>query len=245
MTQPDSIGGFFAGGSKSFSWKEKPIGTKVSGIIKMVHPPQQATDPIDGSPVFNKKTQKPKMQVRIDLDTAERDPSDPDDDGARALYVGGWMQGAVGDALRKAGSNEPKVGGRLTVTLTERTPNDNPAMNPINKFTAAYEPPAVTGDYFNGAPATAANGAAPAAPAAAPAAPAAPAAAGPARPANIPEAAWAAMDPATQAIVAGAAAPAAEPEPVKPAAISQQAWDEMPLATKKTVAATMGEPIPY
>lgn len=151
MTQPQSIGGFFSGGSKSFSWKDKPLGTVCEGTILEIHPPQQATDPVDGTPVFNKKTQRPKMQVRIDLQTNERDPQDPDDDGRRGLYVGGWMQGAVGDALRKAGApnNEPQVGGYLWVQLTERQPNDVPALAPINKFVAQYRLAPVTAGYFN------------------------------------------------------------------------------------------------
>ena len=52
------------------------------------------------------------------MQTDERDPSDQFDDGARTLYVRGWMTGAIGDAVRKASAREPQIGGKLTVTYT-------------------------------------------------------------------------------------------------------------------------------
>lgn len=185
MTEP-TIGSFFGGGGgRSVSWKDKPIGTTVTGVIKLVHPPQQQTDPVTGEPQF-KKNKQPKLAVRIDLDTAERDPSDPDDDGSRGLYVQGWMQGAVGDALKKVGKTVPEPGATLSVTLSDRTPNENAMLSPINKFTATYVP---------GVPGTAAfftppaNGAAPAVDTLQ-------------RPAAITEEAWKQMDPATRKAVA-------------------------------------------
>lgn len=150
-----SLESFFSGGGKSISWKDKPLGTTVSGTITAVHPPAQQVDPADNKPKF-KKNGEPQMYVRIDLQTAERDPQDPEDDGHRSLYVQGFMSGAVGDALRKAGrmSGGPEVGGQLTVQLIERTPNENPALNAINKFVAAYVSPSsqATGQFFNGQP---------------------------------------------------------------------------------------------
>ena len=196
MTQ--SIDSFFSGGGgRSVSWRDKPLGASVEGTIEAVHPPQQVTDPKDGALKF-KKNGDPIMQVRIDLQTAFRnfemcrppEDSDETDDGRRSLYVGGWMTGAVGDALRKAGQKgAPQEGARLKVTLTERTPPDNPALNPTNKFEAEYTPPSAqaTQQFFsNGtqqsAPPTYDDG--------------------PKRPASITEAAWAAMPPETQKQVA-------------------------------------------
>lgn len=161
MSQPSLDSFFTAGGGRSVSWKNQPDGTTVSGVIEAVHPPQQVTDPVDGKPKFRRDGVTPIMQVRIDLQTDFRNfelckqPEDPDetDDGRRSLYVGGWMTGAVGDALRKAGKQgSPEVGAKLSVTLTERTPNrDNPALNPTNKFAATYTPPtaAQTDSFFS------------------------------------------------------------------------------------------------
>lgn len=188
MTQP-SLDTFFSGGGKAFSWKDKPIGTSISGTVRAVHQPQQVTDPADGKLQFNKRGE-PKMQVRIDLATNERDPEDPEDDGNRSLYTGGWLAGAIGQAIQRAGKQgPPEVGAHLTATLSERAPNDNPALNPVNKFTALYVPPdAVTaGQFFSGGASTpAANGGSSA----------------PVKPAGIDQAMWDKMDPSTKAAVA-------------------------------------------
>lgn len=148
-----SLESFFAGGGGAgVSWKDKPLGSTVSGIITGVGEPRQLTDPLDGSLVFMRDKVTPKMSVRIDLDTNFRNfemlvpltapPTEPDD-GARALYVQGSLQYAVGDALRKAGrQGPPEVGGTLSVTLIERIPNENRALNPTNKFNVTYTSPA-------------------------------------------------------------------------------------------------------
>ena len=195
MTQ--SIDTFFSGGGgRSVSWKDKPVGSTVSGVVEAVHPPQQVTDPVDGKPKFKRDGTTPIMQVRIDLQTEYRNwemcrpPEDPaeTDDGRRSLYCGGWMVGAIGDALRKAGQKgSPQEGGKLSVTLTERTPPDNPALNPTNKFLAEYTPPSAqaTGEFFS-------NGGAPINKPVETVQ----------RPASITEAAWAAMPPETQKQVA-------------------------------------------
>lgn len=190
MTQPtQTLDSFFGGGSggRGISWRDQPIGTTVSGTITAVHEPVQQIDPVKNEPVF-KKNGQPKMQVRVDLDTAWRNwemtkrPDDPSevDDGSRSLYIKGWMQGAIGDAMRKAGhQGAPQVGAKISVTLSEREPNDNPVLSPTNKFTATYEQPGsvATGEFFG-----AGGSASPA-----------PAEAEPQRPAAISEAAWAQM----------------------------------------------------
>lgn len=246
MSQP-SIDSFFSGGGgKSVSWKDKPVGTTVSGTIKRVHEPQQITDPATKKPVFKPDGVTPKMQVRIDLATNERDPMDPDDDGSRGLYVQGWMQGAIGDAIRKSGAQGgPQVGAQLSVALSERTPNDNPAMAPINKFVAQYVPPSPAGGFFEQqapqqfaqppvqqqvpTPSFQAGGGY----VQQPQAQAAPA---PAAATLTPEQMAAFMNPPAQA---PAAAPAA-PQLVKPNEISQVAWDQMDASTKQAVVNTLG-----
>ena len=194
MTQ--SLDAFFTGGSggRSISWRDKPIGTTVTGIIEVVHPARQVTDPVSKELKFYKNGD-PVMQVPIDLQTEFRQfemckpPEDPNetDDGRRTLYVGKpWMSGAIAEAIHKAGrKGAPEVGAKLSVTLTERTPNrDNPVLNPTNKFSAEYTPPSAqaAGQFFD-TPATS-NGPAVQ------------------RPASITEAAWAAMPPETQKQVA-------------------------------------------
>lgn len=252
MTTPQqqSIAGFFSGGGgASVSWKDKPLGTIVQGTVKMVHPPSPQTDPATKEPVINKKTGQPKMQIRIDLQTTERDPADPDDDGVRGLYVSGWMIGALGDALRKAGVDEPQVGGQLAVQLTERVASDTPGLNPYNKYVAQYVAAPVTNGFFAAPPAASPAPAPTFTPLAQP--PVAP----PQQPAAAPQTLLPAFPPlipqgTPQPLISGqgyAPAPAPQPiaqqavvEPPKPDAISQAAWDTMDLATKTNLAATIG-----
>lgn len=260
MTQ--SLESFFAGGGgKSVSWKDQPLGVSVSGTIKAIHPPQQVTDPVDGKPKFNRGGQ-PVMQVRVDLATNFRNfelckrPENPteQDDGSRALYVGGWMSGAVGDALRKAGrEGPPEVGGQLTVQLTERTPNDNPALAAINKFVAAYVSPAAqaTGQFFQQpqqyaqqpppfvapqpvAPAITNGGYPAASPIQAPIPQQQPVAPVPVQPQYAPAAPVAVQAPPMQTPVASG--------PPRPAAIGEAAWNQMDENTRRSVAASLGEP---
>lgn len=214
MTAP-GINDFYSGGGgggPSVSWKDKPIGSKISGTIVATYEPQQQTDPSDGSLVFYKKGPRagqPKMSARIDIQTEFRNwemckppQDDPDavDDGLRGLYVQGFMQGAVKTALRKAGADgAPEVNGWLSVELVERRKNENPALNPINVFEAEYRLPSAksTADFYSGDPAPPANG------------------------------------------LSAPAAAVNNPLPQKPESLAQAAWDAMPDDVKRSVAATM------
>lgn len=225
----EAIDSFFSGGGgKSLSWKDVPIGTTYTGTILAVNAPQQVTDPVTSKPVFQRDGVTPKMQARIDLATTYRDPADAEDDGSRSLYVGGWMKGAIGDAVRKATGKPgaPAVGGVLTVTLTEREPNENRALNPTNKFVAVYQPPAAAAAgqfYGQGQPAPAPQ----------------PQYAPTPQPQYAPPAAAAPVAAPVPAAV-HTPPPQAAPAPAKPAAISDAAWAAMDPATRATVAATMG-----
>lgn len=195
-----TLGGFFGGG-KGITWPDQPP-KQIVGTITAVHPPEPVNDPKTGQPTD-------RMQVRIELDTEERDPEQQFDDGARTLYVKSYMRSAIGDALRRAGVKEPAVGGRLMVKFVRTEPADRPGLSPSKHFEAAYQPPPTgVADHF-GTNGTAAPAVAPAPvpaavqqafPAAVPVAPPTPAAL--VKPAAISDAAWAAMDPATQATVA-------------------------------------------
>lgn len=220
-----SLGGFFSGGAKGITWPENPQvpggRTTVTGVIEQVYPPEPVNDPKTGLPTD-------RQQVRIMLKTDERDPSEPDDDGRRTLYVKSWMRSAIGDALRKAGAKEPEVGGTLTVQFTHLEAADRPGLSPSKKFAATYTAPPVTAGYFAppaGQPAAQQAYQPPAAPVQQPVQqqipqpvaqqpvaipqPQAVAAAAPVKPPAISDAAWASMDATTQAAVAASMAPPA------------------------------------
>ncbi len=145
MSQGNSLLGFFGGGGKAAKFPE--VGTTVAGTITAVHPPEPQRD-------FETGLEKPgKTQVRIELATELRDPEIEFDDGARTLYVRGWLTGAIGDALRREGVKEPEVGGRLTVARIEDGPVTRPGLKPPYRYTATYaKQTASTGRFFSAQP---------------------------------------------------------------------------------------------
>lgn len=259
MTQPSLESLFGGGGGKSVSWKDKPLGTVAGGTIKVVNPPHQVTDLVTKELKFKKDKVTPLMAVRIDLATNERDPQDPEDDGTRSLYAQGWMFGAIGDAMRKAGvEGTPQPGAQLWVTLTDRTPPDTPGLNPTNKFSAVYIPGPVAAAnqlFAQQQPYVAPAAQQPAYAAPVPPPQYAPAPGGyaappphyvqqPAIPQQViqqaqPQYALQVEPPSPQQ------APQAPPLPPKPDSLAQAAWDTMPDDVKRSVAATFAGLPPF
>lgn len=168
-------------GSKSAAFPT--IGTSVSGRIVREPKAQQQTDPKDGS-FKTFANGDPMMQLVVQIQTDERDATDADDDGIRALYVKGKMLAAVRDAVKAAGAKGLEVGGELTVTYVADGEKTNKAFNAPKLYTATYRPPA--GEAAN----SLLMGNAPASPA--PAAQAAPSPAGQ-PPSGVDPAVWNAM----------------------------------------------------
>ena len=142
MTQPTgTVSGFFSGGGKTA--KFPTVGTTIAGTITAVHPPEPQRD-------FQTQQEIPgKTQVRVELQTDQRDPDIEFDDGSRTLYVKGWMTGAIGDALRKAGAKEPQIGGQLTITYTGDGAPSRPGFSGPKQYSATYTPPPNgTGQFF-------------------------------------------------------------------------------------------------
>ena len=94
-----------------------------------------------------------KMQIRITMQTTERDPMDPEDDGRRAVYVKTW--GAQMEALRRAvknsGADDILPGGTFGATYTgdgERKAGQRGF--PPKMYDYTYQPPSATGGYLGG-----------------------------------------------------------------------------------------------
>lgn len=179
----------------SHSWKFTNPGDTHTGTITEVSDARQATEFGSNEPAYwDREKTRPKMQVAVTLDTAERDPQDTNDTGKRTLWVvedgrSGSILSAIRQAVHQAGAGTIDIGGQLTVAFSGFDPNSKNPANPRKIYTAAYQAPAPAGGMFtNQAPAPAAPAPAPAAPAqpVAPAAqPVAPAAA-PAQPVPAP-----------------------------------------------------------
>ena len=183
----------------SHSWKFTNPGDTHTGTITEVSDARQATEYGSNELAYwDKERTRPKMQVAVTLDTAERDPQDANDTGKRTLWVvedgrSGSILSAIRQAVHQAGAGTIDIGGQLTVTFSGFDPNSKNPANPRKIYSASYVPPAPAGGMFtNQAPAQPvaqpAAAPAPAAPAPAPAAPAAPAqpAPAPAQPVAAP-----------------------------------------------------------
>lgn len=169
----------------SHSWKFTNPGDTHTGTITEVSDARQATEYGSNELAYwDKERTRPKMQVAVTLDTAERDPQDANDTGKRTLWVvedgrSGSILSAIRQAVHQAGAGTIDIGGQLTVAFSGFDPNSKNPANPRKIYSASYVPPAPAGGMFtNQEPAQPA--AAPAAPA--PAAPAQPVAPAPAQP---------------------------------------------------------------
>lgn len=196
----------------SHSWKFTNPGDTHTGTITEVSDARQATEFGSNEPAYwDREKTRPKMQVVVTLDTAERDPQDANDTGKRTLWVvedgrSGSILSAIRQAVHQAGAGTIDIGGQLTVTFSGFDPNSKNPANPRKIYAASYVPPAPAGGMFTSQ--------APAQPVAQPA----PAPATPAAPAPAPVAQPAAPAPAAQP-VAAPATPA--PVPAVPDAVRQ------------------------
>ena len=172
----------------SHSWKFTNPGDTHTGTITEVSDARQATEYGSNELAYwDKERTRPKMQVAVTLDTAERDPQDANDTGKRTLWVvedgrSGSILSAIRQAVHQTGAGTIDIGGQLTVAFSGFDPNSKNPANPRKIYAASYVPPAPAGGMFtNQAPAQPAAAPAPAAPAA----PAQPVAA-PATPEPVP-----------------------------------------------------------
>ena len=170
----------------SHSWKFANPGDTHTGTITEVSDARQATEYGSNELAYwDKERTRPKMQVAVTLDTAERDPQDANDTGKRTLWVvedgrSGSILSAIRQAVHQAGAGTIDIGGQLTVAFSGFDPNSKNPANPRKIYAASYVPPAPAGGMFTNQAAAPATPAAPAP--AAPAAPAAPVAPAPAQP---------------------------------------------------------------
>ncbi|WP_420169038.1 hypothetical protein [Streptomyces violaceoruber] len=138
--QVPSADDFLMGGGVT-SAKFPTIGTTVGGRITERPTVEQQKDFTTGEAKFWDDG-KPQMQLVVTVATNDIDPSNPDDDGARRIYVKGQMKNAVAQAVRTAGARGLEVGGILSVTYSADGVAKNPRFNAPKNFTAHYTPAA-------------------------------------------------------------------------------------------------------
>ena len=116
-------------------------GDTVKGTITETPELRQQTDFDSGDPLFWDDG-KPKMQLVVTLATDQRDPSNPEDEGTRRLYVKGKMQQAVASAIRKSGAKGLEVGGTLTIAYIGDDEPKKRGMSGAKLYSAEYASPA-------------------------------------------------------------------------------------------------------
>ena len=101
-------------GGKTF--KFDAVGASVTGTVVSAEVVQKKNFD-SGEPEFWSDG-KPIQQIRITLETTLRDPSDPEDDGNRSVYVKGWgdQLRTLRSAIKAAGADDITPGGTFTAT---------------------------------------------------------------------------------------------------------------------------------
>ncbi|MDQ3273860.1 MAG: hypothetical protein M3Q39_02205 [Actinomycetota bacterium] len=159
---------FGGGGGGAPSFKFQGVGHDVTGIVLSCRKMDQTVfGKNPPQPIIDQRTGKTKQQLQVVLQTKltgwadvtkiptrtnpqtgqpEQAPAS-DDDGKRAIYVKGWMIGAIQDAIAAAGkSGGLEIGAKLAVRVTELVPTDQ--GNPYAKYLARYAPPAADAGFF-------------------------------------------------------------------------------------------------
>lgn len=150
----DDADRFLLGGAKSASFPT--IGTVVSGTV--VSRPEMMQQREPSGELKTWKDGSPMMQLVVTIQTDERDPEDPDDDGERRLFIKSGMKTALQAAIKKAGAKRLEPGGFVTVKYYANGKQETRGFNPPKLYQAEYTPP---GDAALAPPAASAPQAAP------------------------------------------------------------------------------------
>ena len=132
-------------------------GATVAGVITEISDQKHATkynrDPKAPKELDYWKSGDPKMEVWVTVQTQDRDPQDPEDNGYRTIVVTvnqkpGGQLAAIMDACEAVGAETPLPGGFLALTFTGFDPNSDNPQNPRKLFAAQYKAPAPGGGAF-------------------------------------------------------------------------------------------------
>lgn len=83
---------------------------------------------------------KPKLQIEVTLATDYADPTDPDDDGSRRVFLFGQKLRAAQDEFRKKGLKKLEAGFSFKITLTGTKPSQNKRYNDVKLYAIEINP---------------------------------------------------------------------------------------------------------
>lgn len=135
---------FLGGKVTSAKFEDRAYGTIIGGEIIGEPTMMQQRDYTTGDLLFFPDG-NPQWQLMVKLQTEQRDPSVPDDDGVRAVYIKGQLKAAVSEALKRVGEKVLRRGGHLRIKYLRDEPvtlkNGRPG-NPQKIYAAQYDAPA-------------------------------------------------------------------------------------------------------
>lgn len=120
-------------GSPSLSFKDSEVGDAYEGIISDLRA-VQVRNYEDPTKLEFWDDGKPKMQIEVTLSTSYADPSDPDDDGKRRVFLFGQKLRAAKEELAKKGFKTFEVGMGFKITLSGTKPSQNKRYNDVKLY---------------------------------------------------------------------------------------------------------------
>jgi len=121
------------GGSPSLSFKDSSVGDSYEGTIAELRA-VQVRNYEDPTKLEYWDDGKPKMQIEVTLSTEYADPSDPDDDGKRRVFLFGQKLRAAKEELAKKGFKTFEVGMSFKITLSGTKPSQNKRYNDVKLY---------------------------------------------------------------------------------------------------------------
>lgn len=132
----DLLGG---SGAPSLSFKDAKVGDSYEGTIVEVRA-VQVRNYEDPTKLEFWDDGKPKMQIEVTLSTEYADPSDPDDDGKRRVFLFGQKLKAAKEELAKKGMKTIELGAYFKITLTGTKPSANKRYNDVKLYGIELQP---------------------------------------------------------------------------------------------------------
>lgn len=123
----------------SLSFKDAKVGDSFTGVITDLRT-VQVRNYEDPTKLEFWDDGKPKLQIEVTLATDYANPSDPDDDGARRVFLFGQKLRAAQDEMRKQGIKKLERGSKFTITLSGTKPSTNKRYNDVKLYTIDLEP---------------------------------------------------------------------------------------------------------
>lgn len=117
----------------TLSFKDVPVGHSYEGVVTSART-VQVRNYEDPTKLEFWDDGKPKLQIEVTIATSYADPTDPDDNGDRRVFLFGQKLRAAQDEFRKKGLKKLEVGSHFKITLTGTKPSQNKRYNDVKLY---------------------------------------------------------------------------------------------------------------